>query len=188
LKPVKKSNLNVSESFERGVRKLSPIQFFTYMAMAGISTLFFGLTLAYMYTKQGWTWQQFPFPKLFLISTVILVLSSFTINMMLYFYKKDNFEAYKRAIYATFFLGLVFLVLQVCSWFQLNNSGIHLAGKPDGSYLYLISGLHLLHVLVGLVLLLVLMIRASMKLKEPVKRLLYFRQFEGIFFANSAIC
>jgi len=168
------SNTNFQNQFDKKVSSWQPIEIFTSIAIIGITMLFVGLLGAYLFSKQQWTWQQFQFPKLFLISTVVLGLSSVTMSLVIKFYKNDNLGAFKRATYATLMLGVAFLVLQVFAWFQLNNSGIFLAGTPDGSYLYLISGLHAIHLLAGLGLLIHLAIFASMQLSEPVKQLLYF--------------
>lgn len=170
----KTSNTNSKNKFEQRINSWQTIEVFTTIVLVGISMLFIGLLSAYLFAKQQWTWQQFPFPKLFLISTLVLGLSSLSMSLVIKFYKKDNLPAFKRATYATLLLGIAFLVFQVLAWFQLNNSGIFLAGKPDGSYLYLISGLHALHLLAGLGLLIHLAIFATVQLSEPVKQLLYF--------------
>lgn len=169
-----KSNTNFQSQFDEKVSSWQPIEIFTSIAIIGITMLFIGLLGAYLFSKQQWTWQQFPFPKLFLVSTIVLGLSSLSMALVIKFYKKDNLEAFKRATNTTLMLGFAFLILQVFAWFQLNNSGIFLAGKPDGSYLYIISGLHALHLLVGLGLLIHLAIFASKQLSEPVNQLLYF--------------
>jgi len=154
--------------------KYSSAQIFVFFVIVGISSLFLALTFAYLLNKQGWTWAQFSFPKLFLISTVVLGLSSYTMNKILFFFKKDNFIKFKKAVLQTLILGTLFLIFQIAAWFELSNEGIYLAGKPDGSFLYLISALHALHLIAGLGLLLHLWFMSKYKMKDPVKRLIYF--------------
>lgn len=154
--------------------KYSSAHFFVFFAIIGIVILFISLTLAYWLSKPQWTWAKFKFPKLFLISTIILGLSSYTINKVLSFFKQDDLKKFKKFVGLTLLFGILFLICQVAAWFQLNNSGIYLAGKPDGSYLYLISALHAMHLMVGIALLLYLWILAKYKLTDPVKKLMYF--------------
>jgi len=147
---------------------------FVFFAIVGIITLFLALTSAYWLSNPQWTWSKFKFPKLFLISTVVLGLSSYTINRVIFFFKHDDLKRFKKFIGYTLLLGTLFLVFQVAAWFQLNNSGIYLAGKPDGSYLYLITALHALHLIVGIALLFYLWLLSKYKLTDPVKKLIYF--------------
>lgn len=160
--------------FEKKLSKYSSTYLFVFLAIVGIITLFLALTSAYWLSKPQWTWSKFKFPKLFLISTVLLGLSSYTINKVILFFKQDNLKRFKKFVGLTLLLGVLFLVLQVASWFQLNKSGIYLAGKPDGSYLYLISALHALHLIVGIALLFYIWFIAKYKLIDPIKKLMYF--------------
>ena len=156
------------------LRKYSSAHVFVFLAIVGIVILFLALTSAYGLSKPQWTWSKFSFPKLFLISTVVLGLSSFTINKVVLFFKEDDLKRFKKFTAYTLVLSLLFLALQVAAWFQLNKSGIYLAGKPDGSYLYLISALHAMHLVIGIVLLFYIWLVAKYKLIDPVKKLIYF--------------
>ncbi len=154
--------------------KYSASHVFVFLAIVGIIILFLTLTFAYGLSKPQWTWSKFRFPKLFLVSTVVLGLSSFTINKVIFFFKQDDLNKFKNFTAYTLALGLLFLILQVAAWFQLNKSGIYLAGKPDGSYLYLISALHALHLIVGIFLLIYIWFISKYKLIDPIKKLIYF--------------
>jgi len=156
------------------LREYNATQFFVFFAIAGITILFLALTAAYLFSKPQWTWAQFSFPKTFLISTIVLALSSYTMSKTVHHFKQDHFEKFKSFVKYTLILGFAFVLLQIAAWFQLNKAGIYLAGKPDGSYLYIISALHGLHLLLGVVLLVYLWLIAKYKLSDKVKRLIYF--------------
>ena len=69
-------------------------------------------------------------------------------------------------------MSILFLSLQVMGWFKLQEFGVYVMGRTSGSYLYFISGLHLLHVVFGIgfaVYLLVISVQAA---KDPVKGLI----------------
>jgi len=162
------------DQLEEKLNKYSSAHFFVFFAIIGIVVLFVALTSAYWLSKPQWTWSKFKFPKLFLISTIVLGLSSYTIKRVIYFFKQDDLLKFKKFVGYTLLLGVLFLILQVAAWLQLNKSGIYLAGKPDGSYLYLISALHALHLIVGIALLLYIWVLAKYKLIDPIKKLMYF--------------
>jgi cytochrome c oxidase subunit 3 len=71
--------------------------------------------------------------------------------------KKNNLESAKLAISVTLVLGIAFLVGQFMAWGQLVDNKIHLVGNPSGSFVYIISGLHGLHIVGGIVFLAIVM-------------------------------
>lgn len=67
--------------------------------------------------------------------------------------KKDNINTLRIAISITFVLGLVFLVMQLFGWKELVAVNVYFVGNPSGSFVYVFSGLHGLHLISGLVVL-----------------------------------
>jgi cytochrome c oxidase subunit 3 len=59
-------------------------------------------------------------------------------------------EVPKRWLYATLFLGLLFVAGQYMAWLQLRSQGLYLATNPNSSFFYLFTALHALHVMGGL--------------------------------------
>ena len=58
---------------------------------------------------------------------------------------------YRKMVAATAILGLVFIVLQWLGFRQLWETGITLHGAGAGQFLFIIAGLHALHVLGGVI-------------------------------------
>ena len=54
-------------------------------------------------------------------------------------------------LYVTIILGFVFLIGQIVAWRNLVDQGITLASGPSGSFFYLLTGVHGLHIAGGLV-------------------------------------
>jgi len=69
-------------------------------------------------------------------------------------------QQYMNLIGITLILGIGFIVLQWVSFRQIWNSGITLKGSGAGQFLYVIAGLHAVHVLGGIIALVVTYVRA----------------------------
>ncbi|MEP7171220.1 MAG: cytochrome c oxidase subunit 3, partial [Bacteroidota bacterium] len=89
-------------------------------------------------------------------------------------FKEDSFNKLLLSLSTTLLLGLAVAVSQVYGWKKLFDSGFVLQTHARVSYLYLISGIHFLHIFIGLIFLLTLTIPAYFKSKDAVKSLLYF--------------
>lgn len=70
---------------------------------------------------------------------------------------------YRQLITVTTILGIVFIVLQIMGFYDLNNRGIKLIGQGSnaaGSFLFVIASLHMLHLVGGIVVLVVMFVKA----------------------------
>jgi len=141
------------------------------IAIAAMIMMFAGLTSAYIIHAEGPHWQYFKLPTIFWVNTLIILTSSFTMRWALVSYKKFKYNAYRIAISVTTILGIGFIVGQYLGWKQLTNMGIYLDGNASGSFLYVISGTHAVHVLGGVIALLVATIAAFVKPFNPNKLL-----------------
>lgn len=170
-----KSNNDNQQAPLSPLERLHPYQIILYFALGGISVLFLMLTAAYLYSAPAWQWTQFRLPKIFLLSTFVLLGSSGTIYRAQRAYKDDNPSHLKKWLSYTLYLSLFFVALQTFGWLQLQRMGIFMSGRPDGSYLYLLTGLHALHVLTGLIFLYSYHSKARRTLNnDPVAELLFF--------------
>ena len=78
-------------------------------------------------------------------------------------FKMRDMIKYRRFISITALLGVVFTALQLYGFFYLNNHGVALFGSgsnPSASFLGVIAGIHVVHVVGGVIALLVVFIRA----------------------------
>ncbi len=86
---------------------------------------------------------------------------------------RDDWNGYLNGLLVTAGLGVAFLIFQVAAWKELMAGGIRLSNNIAGAYLYVISALHLIHLLVGLTLLAWFSISALENRNDPVKLLLF---------------
>ena len=134
-----------------------------WLAIVSMCMIFGGLTSAYMVRRGDPGWLVFELPKLFYVSTAIIIISSFTMIWAVQSARKDNFFGVKAGVVLTFLLGIVFIVCQFKAWDSLVAQGVFLTGSssnPAGSFLYVITGAHLVHLLGGIIILIFICINA----------------------------
>ncbi len=122
--------------------------------------MFAGLTSAYVVKESQPEWETVQMPGYFYYSTVVMLVSSITIQLALKAFKERSMKQYRRLITVTALLGTAFVVLQWLGFRELWNSGIDFKGSGAGQFLYIIFGLHALHVLGGVIALVVMFIKA----------------------------
>lgn len=150
-----------------------PVRVFTYLIIAGISSAFLTLVFCYFATTAGSVWNRFTLPQIFHANTVIILVSSYTVWQMRRANMRDDHAGYKTALLITALLGVAFTVFQLIGWKELLAKGIGFQHNISGSYLYLISGLHLLHLLVGVGFLLWFLFRAYQVDRDAYSSLIF---------------
>src|ERR1035437_5170673 len=83
-----------------------------WLPIVSMCMIFGGLTSAYIARRAGPGWLGFELPKLFYVSTAIIIISSFTMIWAVQSARKDNFFGVKAGVVLTFLLGIVFIVCQ----------------------------------------------------------------------------
>ncbi|MGB3236174.1 MAG: heme-copper oxidase subunit III, partial [Ferruginibacter sp.] len=93
--------------------KIHPHKFNMWMAIGSIMMMFAGFTSAFIIKRNQADWVSFELPNAFWISTVVIVLSSFTIWLALQAFNSRQMNRYRLLMAATFVMGLLFIVLQI---------------------------------------------------------------------------
>ncbi|MCU0449868.1 MAG: cytochrome c oxidase subunit 3 [Bernardetiaceae bacterium] len=140
---------------------MHPKKFAMWLFIVSILMAFGGLVSAYIVRKGDGNWLEFDLPTIFYWSTGVILLSSATMHWAIASARKDELGQVKLAMLATFGLGLAFLAMQWQGWADLVAQGIYFAGRtsnPAGSFLYVLSGLHGLHLMGGLVFLVLILV------------------------------
>ena len=145
------STLSLKEKKEIREKSAKPL---LWLGMVSMVMIFAGLTSAYVVRKGKGDWLQFDMPQLFYVSTAVILLSSVTMNWVLSAAKKNDLKNTKLAALITFTLGLVFVICQFKAWGSLVDQKVFFAGKYSnaaGSYMYILTGLHLAHLIGGMI-------------------------------------
>jgi cytochrome c oxidase subunit III len=141
---------------------MHPKKFALWLFMVSVIMIFGALTSAYIVRQAEGNWLLFEMPPMFWVTSTVILTSSFTMHWAYLSAKKDNLEMTKLAISITAVLGVAFLIGQWIAWGQLVEQGVYLVGRESsavsGSFLYVISGLHGVHVISGVVFLLVVLV------------------------------
>jgi cytochrome c oxidase subunit 3 len=147
--------------------------FMMWLAMFAIFVMFGGFSSFFIVSHENASWQQFDVPKSFSISTYVILASSVTMTLGTLFTRKANRLLATIFIFSTLILGIIFTYLQWEGWKELVSRGLYAVDPRSGSgnnsvsLFYVITGLHVAHVLGGLVALLVTTIRSAANKYTP---------------------
>jgi cytochrome c oxidase subunit 3 len=119
-----------------------------FLAVAGM--LFALLISAYLTRMNAIDGLPLPALSLLWINTGILLASSAALQGAVFATRRDEIELAEIGLFAGGLLALCFLAGQVLVWRQLHAAGFFLASNPAVAFLYLITGLHGLHLAGGL--------------------------------------
>ena len=120
---------------------------------------FGGLTSAVIVSSTRPDWlNDFQLPSAFLISTIIILISSFTFFLAKRALKSNDRSGTTLWLLITFGLGIAFIVSQFLGFSQIIDLGYNFTGPTSNvtmSFVYVIAVFHILHVIAGLISLLV---------------------------------
>ncbi|MCX7546786.1 cytochrome c oxidase subunit 3 [Xanthomarina sp. F1114] len=136
---------------------------------------FAGWTSAFVVSSSRPDWlTDFKLPNAFIISTVVIIISSFTFILAKRAMKANNRKLTMVWLLTTLALGIAFIVSQFAGFQQIIDLGYNFTGPTSNitmSYIYLIAVVHILHVVVGLICLLVVIYNHFKQKYEPTKML-----------------
>lgn len=162
--------------------------------IVSVGMLFVGLTTVYMWRQSSYRWDSqmhsatydwhplaLPYRLLF-INTSLLILSSVTLELARRgLLKKAEFTSLGIRpprlqsdlpwLGLTVTLGFGFLAGQAVVWNALRHQGIYLASYPSGSFFYLLTGLHAVHLLGGLAALIYTLVGSWLRMKLESQRI-----------------
>ena len=151
-----------------------PFNIMLSILLLGLTFLFLGLTISYIYIRVTMNVPPVNAPWLFIINTLILLGSSYTMIRAKKCYLSDQTEAYKQNLLFTIGLSLLFTLMQGLAWYLLFQNNVAPSSSTTAGFLYVISIVHLAHVVAGLPFLIVFYYKARKRMVDPVTVLVYF--------------
>lgn len=147
---------------------IAPAKFNIVLFMIASSMLFAAFISAYIVHKPDAEakelWTQLQLPVFFTYSAITAVISSITVYLAWKAAKRDELEINRMFLLLTLALGIVFVAFQYLGWRVLVSQGLTFVNaKPEdisASYIWVITVIHALHVLGGIVLLAVTSVQA----------------------------
>ncbi len=139
-----------------------------WIGLTSIVMTFAGLTSGYVVSRSALMaesrWLQFGLPQMFTVATVVIVLASLAMVWARRSARNGNVGQVKTGVGIALLLGIAFIVLQFLGAKELRDSGYFFTGPSSNtavSWVYVIAGLHWLHVISGIIVLTVTFIRAT---------------------------
>ncbi len=133
----------------------APTGLIVYM---GVATVLFSLIVAAYFMRMGvghlgfgFDWRPTPKPWLLWVNTFLLVLSSVMFQQAHVEAHRDQADRVVTYLLSAGLFAFAFLAGQLTVWRQLANAGYYLASNPANSFFYLITTVHGLHLVGGLV-------------------------------------
>lgn len=142
------------------VKSVHPKKFAMWLFIITVLMLFASLTSAYLVKQADGNWLIIDFPDLFMVTSVIIVISSITMQLAYWNAKKNNLLGIRINLGLTGLLAIAFVIGQFLSWGELVAQDAHWVGNPAGSFIYVFTGLHGLHLIGGIVFLAIVLTNA----------------------------
>ncbi|HQV34812.1 MAG TPA: cytochrome c oxidase subunit 3 [Flavobacterium sp.] len=141
-------------------RKGQSYKLLLWFAMISMVMMFAGLTSAYVVSSSRKDWlKDFEMPAAFIISTLVIILSSITFHLAGKSIKANNRSVTTIWLLSTLGLGILFVVFQFLGFNQIIQNGYFFTGSESNvttSFLYIVVILHLAHLFGGLIALLII--------------------------------
>ncbi len=153
--------------------KINPKKFMLWMGIISILMMFAALTSAYLVKRPAdpSTWTLFRLPSIFAWSSGFVVLSSVALQIAWFFRKKENQWPLRLMMILSVITAVAFAACQYLGWVELERIGIRLGGSSNGAFLMVIAGLHLLHLIGGLLIMAVMFVK-YLKPREQLENLI----------------
>ena len=128
------------------------------MFFAGLFAVYFNIRASHPRWPPEGT-EHFGVNPIVVIATILLIVSSFTMQWGVWRIRRDDRTGMNRALVVTLILGILFLAMQAYDYSILYGEGIRLNSGIFGSLFYTMTGFHGAHVFGGVVGITVMLLR-----------------------------
>ena len=119
--------------------------------LAVVGALFALFASAYFMRMEFVDWRPMPVPRILWLNTGMLVLASVALECARSAVRKADRDTLRLSLATAAVATIGFLGGQLAAWHELAASGFLVTGNPSNSFFYVLTGLHGLHILGGLV-------------------------------------
>lgn len=132
-------------------KRREPLEFMLWLGIFG-SVIFFAFIL-FVFVQKEWNAVEIPIrvPVEFWLSSGVILVSSFCLFRAKQLLQQQEFANFRWYIAVSYLLGLAFMTFQLMGWTRLFAGGITLSNSTGGAFTYILSGLHILHTLGGVI-------------------------------------
>ena len=136
---------------EESPLSLPPAKIGLGVFLAVVGSLFALFISAYSMRMNMVDWRTLPVPKLLWFNTGVLVTSSIALQWAYIAARRNDMDGVIIGLCAGGASAVIFLIGQLLAWRQLSLAGYFVASNPANSFFYLITAVHGLHLMGGLV-------------------------------------
>lgn len=129
------------------------LQLGVWMFLATVTMLFAAFTSAYLVRRGGTDWRPIVLPSVLWLNTAVLVLSSIVLELGRRAAVRRQWRTARLSFIGGMGLGIGFLGGQFLGWQVLVGQGVYIPTVPHSSFFYLLTGVHAVHLMAGLVVL-----------------------------------
>jgi cytochrome c oxidase subunit 3 len=130
------------------------LQLGLWIFLATATMLFASFSSAYIVRQSGTDWQVIALPSVLWLNTVLLVVSSVSIEIARIDARNAKGRGAGASVVTTALLGIAFVAGQFAAWRDLVAQGVYVPTNPYSAFFYILTGLHALHLTAGLMFLL----------------------------------
>lgn len=125
----------------------------TWFLLLVVMMTFGGLIGAYVViaTNNVAEWRPFDLPVQIWISTALIIVSSVVYHFAQRAVEANDHARSQKLLIATCVLGAAFISSQILAWLALVNRGLYMSGNPYAGFFYILTGIHAVHVLGGVI-------------------------------------
>ena len=133
-------------------RELNSLSNVTILVVLATVTMTFGAMIAVFFVRSEGKlfWGHLHIPGVLYLTTVLLLASSAVLEKARQQLLIDDQKRFFKLTAVATILGLLFLAGQLTAWVQILHSGVVLAQNPHSWFIFLFTGLHGMHIVLGL--------------------------------------
>lgn len=115
-----------------------------------VGVIFSLLAVSYYVRMEVGDWIPMADPSLLWVNTGALIVSSILFQLARNTAQGEDLLRARKLFIGAGMFAIVFVVGQFSAWQQLSNSGFTVANGPASAFFYLLTGMHVLHIVGGL--------------------------------------
>lgn len=120
-----------------------------FLGLGGSTIIFLFMVAMLLFRKLTIGMPPISIPLVFWFTTLLIALSSGTLWLSMDYFKRESYNQFINWLGITGAFGLVFATGQIIGAYQMYSSGLNFT-NPAFAFLIIISGLHFIHLIVGL--------------------------------------
>jgi cytochrome c oxidase subunit 3 len=144
-----------------------PARFGLWVLLGTIAMLFIGFTSALLVRRASSDWIPFSAPLLLWINTAVLAGSSAALEMARRRLRGVRYDGVLPWTLLTGLLGALFVAGQLFAWKQLAAQGLFLSVNPHSDFFYMLTGVHVVHVVIALIWFAVVLVKVQRRAYAP---------------------